>query len=67
MKTLIKLVKSSNGCGKKQIANLKSLKLKKIGDTNLFNFQNDSQSIAKKNSFLGRLKKIRHLVYVENF
>lgn len=57
MKKSLKLVRSANKCVKTQIANLRSLKLKKIGD---------SVIVESTPSTLGRIKKVKHLIMVED-
>lgn len=53
----VTMIRSSNGCVKSQKDNLRSLGLKKIGD---------SISVDNKPEMIGRLRKIWHLVRVEN-
>lgn len=57
MKKLIKLVKSSISCVSKQKANLISLKLHKIGDCAIVDYNS---------STIGRIKKVKHLIVVED-
>ncbi|WP_342262147.1 uL30 family ribosomal protein [Alphaproteobacteria bacterium endosymbiont of Tiliacea citrago] len=57
MKKLLKLVKSPNGCVQKQIRNLTSLKLKKIGDASIVEYNE---------STIGRIKKVQHLIVMED-
>lgn len=57
MQKLIKLVKSSIHCVSKQKANLVSLRLHKIGDCTIVDYNE---------STIGRVKKIKHLIVVED-